>query len=352
MRMPRFFLLVALVGAVAPSWASGATLLRLYLADGTALVSYGEFARVDDRVVFSKPIGGTKDQLRLHLVSIPTSAVDWPRTERYGASARYQYHAVTRGEEGFVQVTAAAARVLSQVAASTEPARALAMAMQARALLARWPAEHYGYRKRDVAEIVALLDEAVADLRVSAGVGAIDLTLVANAPEVALAPLLGMPGTRDMLQGMLSAAVLAARPAERVSLLESALWLLKEAGATIPRGEVKRLARPIEKAVRKERDVDVRYGRLSRKLLREASRHTADAKVRDIEKAVVRLPAEDARLGRLRPEVIGAPGASLQMHLDAARRLRLRLDQWSLRRDLCRGYQRAVGSQIVQLVKT
>jgi hypothetical protein len=199
---------------------------------------------------------------------------------------------------------------------------------------------------------VALLDEAVADLRVSAGVGAIDLTLVANAPEVALEPLLGMPGTRDMLQGMLSAAELAARPAERVSLLESALWLLKEAGATIPGGEFKRLARPIEKAVRKERDVDARYGRLSRKLLREASRHAADAKVRDIEKAVVRLPAEDARLGRLRPEVIGALGASLQMHLDAARRLRLRLDQWSLRRDLYRGYQRAVGSQIVQLAKT
>ena len=115
MRMPRFFLLVALVGAVAPSWASGATLLRIYLADGTALVSYGEFARVDDRVVFSMPIGGTKDQPRLHMVSIPTSAVDWPRTERYGASARYQYYAVTRGEEGFAQVTAAAARVLSQV---------------------------------------------------------------------------------------------------------------------------------------------------------------------------------------------------------------------------------------------
>jgi hypothetical protein len=146
MRMPRFFLLVALVGAAASSWANGATLLRLYLADGTALVSYGEFARVDDRVVFSMPIGGTKDQSRLHMVSIPMSAVDWPRTERYGASARYQYYAVTWGEEGFAQVTAAAARVLSEVAASTKPARALAMAMQARALPARWPAEHCGYR--------------------------------------------------------------------------------------------------------------------------------------------------------------------------------------------------------------
>jgi len=165
MRMPRFFLLVALVGAAAPAWASGATLLRLYLADGTAHVSYGEFAHVDDRVVFSMPIGGTKDQPRLHMVSIPTSAVDWPRTERYGASARYQYYAVTRGEEGFAQVTAAAARVLSEVAASTESARALAMAMQARALLARWPAEHYGYRQRDVAEIVALLDDAQRELR-------------------------------------------------------------------------------------------------------------------------------------------------------------------------------------------
>jgi hypothetical protein len=115
------------------------------------------------------------------MVSIPTSAVDWPRTERYGASARYQHYVVIRGDEGFDQVTAAAARVLNGVAASTEPARALAMAMWAHSLL----------------------------------------------------------------QGMLSAAELAARPAERGSLLESALWLFKETGATIPQSEVKRLARSI-----------------------------------------------------------------------------------------------------------
>ena len=44
---------------------------------------------------------------------------------------------------------------------------------------------------------------------------------------------------------MLSAAELAARPVERGLLLESALWLLKETGATIPQSEVKRLAKSI-----------------------------------------------------------------------------------------------------------
>ena len=37
--------------------ADDATLLRVFLNDGTSLVSYGEPARVGDRVVFSMPTG-------------------------------------------------------------------------------------------------------------------------------------------------------------------------------------------------------------------------------------------------------------------------------------------------------
>jgi len=39
--------------------ADDATLLRVFLRDGTSLLSYGEFARVADRVVFSMPIDST-----------------------------------------------------------------------------------------------------------------------------------------------------------------------------------------------------------------------------------------------------------------------------------------------------
>ena len=51
--------------------AADATLLRLFLRDGTSVVSYGEFARLDEQVVFSMPVGGPADQPRLHVVTLP-----------------------------------------------------------------------------------------------------------------------------------------------------------------------------------------------------------------------------------------------------------------------------------------
>src|SRR5256885_877525 len=50
--MLRIAFLVALVwlAAAPPANAADATLLRLFLRDGTSVVSYGEFARLDDEV--------------------------------------------------------------------------------------------------------------------------------------------------------------------------------------------------------------------------------------------------------------------------------------------------------------
>ena len=42
-------------GRPRPRDADVAPLFRVFLKDGTSLVSYGEMARVDDRVVFSMP---------------------------------------------------------------------------------------------------------------------------------------------------------------------------------------------------------------------------------------------------------------------------------------------------------
>jgi hypothetical protein len=51
--------LVCLVGMARPAFAeSDVTLFRLYMLDGSVLTSYGEFARVNDSVVFSMPVGG------------------------------------------------------------------------------------------------------------------------------------------------------------------------------------------------------------------------------------------------------------------------------------------------------
>ena len=62
----------------APAFAETATLFRVFLNDGTAIVSYGEYARVGDRLVFSMPIGAVGADAGsppLHVVNLPVSAI-------------------------------------------------------------------------------------------------------------------------------------------------------------------------------------------------------------------------------------------------------------------------------------
>jgi hypothetical protein len=278
--------------------------------------------------------------------------VDWSRTERYTASARYQHYADTRAEEDFARLSGEVARVLNEVAIGADRAKALKMAEQARRTLADWPQAHYGYRQKDVREIVSLLDEAISDLRAAAGVAAFDLAFVAMAPEVPLEPVFGMPPKREMFDQLLKVAALADRSAERVVLLQSALSLLDETGGGIPASDITSLRASVSARIREEIAVDEQYARVSQRLLANATRAAARARVRDLEAILARVGHEDDRLGRKRPEVVQALNASVRAQLEAARKLRLLRDQWMLRRSLYRDYEHSVGAQILQLVKS
>ena len=333
--------------------ATDATLFRLFLTDGSTVVSFGEYARLDDRVVFSMPAGGPVDQPRLHVVSLPADAIDWARTERYAASARYQRYAETRGEEDFLHLTNEVARVLNEVALNTDRSRALAYAEQARRTLAEWPRAHYGYRQRDVREIMMLLDESISDLRASLGIASFDLALVADpVVDAPLEPLRGMPPIRDQLQQLFTVSSLAERATDRVALLQTALLMLDEAGASIPVGDARAWRREAERQITAEQVLDVKYGDLSRRLMASATRAASRANIRQVERVLAAIPREDARLGARRPDTIAALRSAVESQLEAARRLRLLRDQWTIRRTLYRDYQRSVGSQLLQLVKT
>ena len=73
-------LMLTLLASAASVSAQGAppdaSLFRIFLRDGTTLVSYGEFARVDDRVIFSMVVGGRGEPLRRRatIVSPPKAA--------------------------------------------------------------------------------------------------------------------------------------------------------------------------------------------------------------------------------------------------------------------------------------
>jgi hypothetical protein len=337
--------------ATAAHAAADATLFRLFLRDGTSVVSFGEFARLDDQVVFSMPVGGPTDQPHLHVVTLPSSEIDWTRTDRYAAAARYQRYAETRGEDDFQLLSSDIARVLNEVAYATDKDAALTRAEEARKTLADWPATHYGYRERDVREVVSLLDEAISDLRASAGRNDFNLALVATPEETGYEPLLGMPGIAEQIDATFRVAQLAPRVADRVSLLQEALALIEEAGALMPAVEATRLRRAAEDQIHVETVVDQRYSAMSRRLLASATNAAGQARIADVERVLNQVSKEDARLGGRRPEVVQALSTTLQVQLDNARRLRLMRDQWQIRRASYRDYQRSVSGPLLQLVK-
>ena len=351
LRLAALIALVSFAAADAAHAAADATLFRLFLRDGGSLVSYGEFARVDDQVVFSMPVGGPAEQPRLHVVSIPALQVDWPRTERYAAGVRAQRYADTRGEEDFERLSNDIARVLNEVALAADKNAALTAAEQARETLANWPNTHYGYRERDVREVVSLLDEAISDLRAAAGRNDFNLALVAAPAETGYEPILPVPSIIEQIDATFRAARLAPHVADRVSLLQESMALVAEAGAALSKSDATRLRRLAEDQIHEEAVIDDRYGALTRRLLASASDAAAQARIGDIERIINRVAKEDAQLGRRRPEVVQALDASLQVELDNARRLRLLRDRWQIRRSSYRQYQRTINSQLLQLVK-
>ena len=350
----RLHLLAALViwaCAASAEAASDATLFRLFLKDGGTFVSFGEYTRVDDRVVFSMPVGGPVDEPRLQVVWIPAASVDWARTDRYAESARYQHYADTQGEEDFAILNNEVARVLNDIALSTDRPSALALATKARAALAEWPRQHHGYRQDDVREIVALIDESIANLRAAGGATNFDLALVASTPAVPLEPVLGMPSLREQLDQVLRLATKAPNATDRVTLLQSALAMVNENGAGLAGTELMVMRASLETRIRADLEVDRRYGKLAQQLTQRASREAARARISGVEKAMSRLEREDAKLGKRRPELMESLRASIEASLGDARRLRLLRDQWVLRQAIYRDYQRTLGSQLLTLVK-
>jgi hypothetical protein len=324
------------------------TLFRLYMLDGSVLTSYGEFARVADQVVFSMPVGGKAEEPRIQVTSVQAALVDWPRTDRFSASARYQRYAESRGEEDFRILSNEVAVALNDIALSPNRQQALALAESVRRTVADWPRTHYGYRQTDVREILSVLDQAISSLRIAAGATSFELSLVAMADAPEIEPVAAMPNARQQLDEIFYVAS-KARGAERVALLQSGLTLLSEAGSMI--SDAPSLRRNAEQQIRQELATDRKYASLSQKVVTQAKGFAARASISQLEKLLNRIPREDAKLGEQRPEMVQAMNSAVQSQLFAARRLRLQRDQWLLRQSAYREYQKSVGNSLLLLVK-
>jgi hypothetical protein len=340
----------ALGASAAPAQpAAEALLYRIFLQDGSTLVSYGDFARVADRVVFSIPVGELDQPApELHLVSISEGAVDWDRTDDYAAATRARHYAATQGERDFDALSTEVASTLHAVATTTDPAQRLARATEARRMLSAWPAAHHGYRAADVAQLSALLDEVMADLRVAAGLSRYDLSLVATAsplpPDV---PALPPPTLRESVEQAFTAASVTPDPTERVALLQAIV-----SGTDEPRRrEAWRgaLHARASAALARELKIDRSYRELVARTVSQADKRARRADVGGIERLVQGVLKADDRLGRLRPQTTAALLATLDGRLDAARRLRLARDAWAMRRDVLATYQKRIRPALERL---
>jgi hypothetical protein len=351
LRLAALIALVSFAAVNAAHAAADATLFRLFLRDGGSLVSYGEFARVDDQVVFSMPVGGIRRAAAAACGLDPALQVDWPRTERYAAGVRAQRYADTRGEEDFERLSNDIARVLNEVALATDKNAALTAAEQARETLANWPNTHYGYRERDVREVVSLLDEAISDLRAAAGRNDFNLALVAAPAETGYEPILPVPSIIEQIDATFRAARLASHVADRVSLLQESMALVAEAGAALSKSEATRLRRLAEEPDSRGSCHRRSVRALTRRLLAVGYRRCRTGPYR--RHRAHHQPRREGGRATGPAKAGGRPGTGRLTAggADNARRLRLLRDRWQIRRSSYRQYQRTINSQLLQLVK-
>ncbi len=334
----------------APSAQTSAPLYRVFLADGSALASFGEWARVEDRLIFSMPTAPGAGPGDLHLVSLPVQRVDLARTEQYADAVRAQHYATTRGEADFAQLSSAVAQTLNQVASLPDPRERLAAAEQARRALADWPARHHNYRGKEVREIIGVLDEVISGLRASAGLGAFDLAFSTSTEAPPHEPLATAPTHEDVVQQLMRASSIVDSPAEKVSLLQSVVSLIDRAVDYLPSAVAAAIRSRALGEIADERRTDDAYAALRSAALAEAARYAERADVRGLERMRQQVQADDGTLGSRRPDTMAGVLATLDAHLDGAHRLRLAQDQWLLSEGRMRAYRRAALPYIQGLI--
>ena len=337
---------LALAGARA-AHAADSVLYRLFLVDGSTLVSYGEFARVADRVVFSIPLGDLTQSPALQLVSIPESAVDWKRTDEYSNAVRAQRYGETHGETDFALLSARLTEALNQIAMTPDPARRLAMAKEARGNLAQWPAQNFGYRAAEVAQLTTTLDEVISELRVAAGESSFDLSLVANIAAPPPVELLPAPTMRETMEQALVAARTTPEPAERISLLRAIELALKEQARA--GGWAVALHDRAAADLSADLKIEKSYADLSSSTAAAAATRASRGDVAGVRALVDDVLKADDRLGRRRPRETSALLALVDMRLDEARRVRLARDAWVARAGMFKRYRASIDSSVREL---
>jgi len=345
-RVAAVFCVAALLPAgVFAQAAASRVLFRVFLTDGRVLSSYGEWSRIEDKVIFSMPTQLTRDPIQLHLVTIPARHVDWTRTEQYAESVRAAAYAASRGDADYKAFSAEVAKVLNDVAKVKDPAARLETAERARQKLADWPAQHYGYRNNEVRDALGVLDEVIAQMRVSAGMTRFDLSLSKNAPlPEPPPPPLPPPTDAELAEQFVAAASLTETPAERISLLQTVLRLIDRAIGALPAEWASRMRLTVGGDLERERKTEQAYQELRTRTLEEAARLAMKGKNGDLEKLRDKVKAEDQRLGGQRNGEIAALLETIDLEAASAIEYREAKKEYDKRAPVFRKYRRSTNA--------
>ena len=292
---------------------------QLFLKNGTAVVSYGEYSRVGDRVVFTAPIGDARGQPRLHMVSVPAALVDWPVTERSRDAVRGARYAAARGEADYTALGNDLTRLLNGIVGAPDDDRRLVLAEEARRLLAEWPAAHYAYRAGDVREMLLLVDEVIAELRAARGEQRFAVDLMASTLPEPAPPPVRLPTLQESVGQALFLSTVAATPADRLSLLESVHDLLVANASSLPRDWVKARRAQVATAIEEERRVERKYAELRADALGAAVRLARRGDLDGLARLEDQVRERDRKLGARRPDAVAALVATLSGRLEATR---------------------------------
>jgi hypothetical protein len=335
---PRRLLLAVVVMATAgvTSAAPAETSSRVFLSNGTALESYGDAARVDDRLVFNLIIRGAGDRFALELVSLPITSVDLPKTERYAEALRARVYASTRGEADYAAMSVEVAHALDQLSSVADKRQRLRLAEEARRRLLSWSDAHYGYRAKDIGELALLFDNVIAEMRAEAGVPGVSLELSRGPRPFAPEPILPQPAERQSLELARAAAAAADVPEERLAIL-------RRAASMVPAGPAEAelrgaLSADLERFARAE----AAYAALVTAIDTRAAAALHRGDVAAVEALEREAAARDRALGFQRPRAMHALTDRLRKTLEATRAYRLALDHYDFVRHRLLAYERQI----------
>lgn len=331
------FLLVVAVARVDVGTASSTPLFRVFLTNGTALVCWGEYARVGDRVVLTVPIG-TGARTAYEFVSIPVDRIDMVKTERYAEAVRAAQFAATRGKAEFAELSDRLSAQLSALAFMPDPKVRLASAEQARQQLIDWAAGSHGYKAKEVQQMLQMFDSAIVDLRAAAGESRFSINLSADTMPPAPVALRGAPTAAETVQMAIRAAAVADSDDVRRSLLNRA----RAVAASLPNRDEKsaKLKAAVDRELAAAMRIEITYRRLVHDIQDLAAKAVDRGDVLAIDALRERVLRTDRLMGRQRKDEVRALLETLDREKDAAAQQRLVLDHWEALRGEILEYQK------------